>query len=60
MSNTPLRFIILNKNTLGAKIEVLFNVEQIERIKDRFIYFLRFGEINFWESFRDKDINYFY
>ena len=44
----------------GRKNEARINVQQMQRIKDRLFYFLRFGDINFWESFRDKDINYFY
>ena len=43
-----------------CKNKVRINVQQIERIKDKFIYFLRSEDIYFWESFRDKDINYFY
>ena len=45
---------------LRPKNDVRINVHQIQRIKDRLLYFLWFGDINFLESFIDKDIKYFY
>ena len=44
-TDLPLRCIILKENIPNGQ----------KWIKNRLFYFLRFGDINFWERFGDKD-----